>query len=430
MSNTAGDPVAEVRDRSPLLRTAAETYRESTPFEGLVVGVSAPLTPHTGLFLDVLAAGGGEVLATGEAGSTHADVVAWLRERPGVTPLVEAGMSGEELANARRELLAAEPDLVADDGAHLLSLVHDEFPDVAADVRGACEQTTGGITRLRAMDDQDALAFPVYDVNGTPMKQHFDNVHGTAESSLSAITSLTDAMIAGAVAVVAGYGHCGRGIARKLRALGARTVVTEVDPRKALEALADGHDVRPMGEAVADADLVITATGRYRVLKREHVDALADGAVLASIGSAIEIDTAGLAEAAARVEEPRPGVERHQFPDGRSVTLLTGGRVVNLSAPDSAGNPSEVMDTTFAMMARGLADLAAGVDLPPGLHPVPDRLDRAVAREKLAAMGVGIDEVTAEQRAYHEQWAVHDAGAGDGGNGRGHGDGTGTENAE
>jgi adenosylhomocysteinase len=414
MDNDDTGPLAEVRERSPLLRAAADEYRESTPFEGLTLGVSAPLTPHTGLFLDVLATGGAEVLATGEAGSTHADVVAWLRDRPGVTPLADAGTSAADLADARRTLLESEPDLVADDGAHLLSLVHDEFPDIATDVRGACEQTTGGITRLRAMDDQDALAFPVFDVNGTPMKQHFDNVHGTAESSLSAITSLTNVMLAGSVAVVAGYGHCGRGIARKLRALGARTVVTEVDPRNALEALAEGHDVRPMGEAVTDADLVITATGRYRVLRRDHVDDLADGAVVASIGSAIEIDTEALADEAETVEHRHPGVDRYHLPDGRAVTLLTGGRVVNLSAPDSTGNPSEVMDTTFAMMSRGLEALADGVDLAPGLHPVPERIDRAVADEKLDAMGVGIDEVTAEQRAYHEQWEAHDAGTGDG----------------
>ena len=407
MSNDADDPIAAARDRSPLLRSYAEQYGESTPFAGLTVGVSAPLTPHTGLFIDVLASGGAEVVATGEAGSTHGEVVAWLREQPGVTPLADAGMSHEDLVGARRELLEQEPDLLADDGAHLLSIVHDEFPDVAAGVRGACEQTTGGITRLRTMDDQDALAFPVFDVNGTPMKQHFDNVHGTAESSLSAITSLTDAMLAGSVAVVAGYGHCGRGIARKLRALGARTVVTEVDPRKALSALADGHDVQPMAEAVTDAEFVITATGRYRVLRREHLDALADGAVLASIGSAIEIDTGALADEATSVEQRGPGVERYHFPDGRAVTLLTRGQVVNLSAPDSDGNPGEVMDTTFAMMARGLEALAGGVDLPPGLHPVPDDVDRAVAHEKLDTMGVAIDDTTAEQRAYHHEWASH-----------------------
>ncbi|MFT4923508.1 MAG: adenosylhomocysteinase [Haloarculaceae archaeon] len=220
-------------------------------------------------------------------------------------------------------------------------------------------------------------------------------------------------MVAGSVAVIAGYGHCGRGIARKLRALGARTVVTEVDPRKALEALADGHDVQPMGEAVTDAEFVITATGRYRVVGRDHLDSLADGAVVASIGSAIEIDVEALAERATSTEQRAPGVKRYQFPDGRAVTVLTDGKVVNLSAPESSGNPSEVMDTTFAMMVRGLAALADGVDMPPGLHPVPDHIDREVAREKLAAMDVDIDAVTAEQRAYHDQWEAHDAGGRD-----------------
>ncbi len=404
---TDGSPVAGVSDRSPLLCSYAEQYRESKPFEGLVIGVSAPLTPHTGLFADVLATGGGEVLVTGEAGSTHADVVEWLRGRPGVTPLATAGMTADELVETREEVLEAEPDLLADDGAFLLSLVHDQFPEVAQGVRGACEQTTGGITRLQAMDDQGALAFPIYDVNGTPMKQHFDNVHGTAESSLSAMMSLTDALFAGSVAVVAGYGHCGRGIARRLRALGARTVVTEVDPRKALEALADGHEVQPMGEAVADAEFVITATGRYQVLRADHVDALADGAVIASIGSAIEIDVNALAERATSIDQRKPGVERYRFPDGREVTLLTGGRVVNLSAPGSTGNPSEVMDTTFAMMVRGLATFTDGVELEPGLHPVPEHIDREVAHEKLEAMGVAIDGVTEAQRAYHNQWARH-----------------------
>jgi len=415
MSNTADwGPVADVRDRSPLLRRYADQYRESTPFEGLVVGVSAPLTPHTGLFVDALAAGGGEVFVTGEAGSTHADVVEWLRGRSGVTPLATPGMSADELDDTRRELLGENPALIADDGARLLSLIHDEFPDVAASVRGGCEQTTIGITRLEALDGEEGLAFPVYDVNGTPMKQHFDNVHGTAESSLTALTALTNSMIAGSVAVVAGYGHCGRGLAGKLRSLGARTIVTEVDPRKALEALADGHAVEPMGEAVTEADFLLTATGRYRVVNREHIESLADGAVVASIGSPIEIDTEALAGRADSVERRKPGIERYEFPDGRQVTLLTGGRVVNLAAPGSAGNPSEVMDTTFAMMARGLAEMARGVDLEAGLHAVPDSLDREVAEEKLAAMDVEIDEPTGEQRAYHEQWASYDHGADDG----------------
>ncbi|MFC7071544.1 adenosylhomocysteinase [Halovenus rubra] len=412
MSNaTDWGPLGAVRKQSPLLRAAADRYRETTPFENLTVGVSAPMTPHTGLFLDVLATGGAKVLATGEAGSTHAAVVEWLQERPRITPLAATEHSRHERRDARREVLAAEPDLIADDGANLLSLVHDEFPDVAEGLRGACEQTTGGITRLQAMDNQDVLACPVYDVNGTPMKQHFDNVHGTAESSLSAITSLTDTLLAGSVAVVAGYGHCGRGIARKLRALGARTVVTEVDPRKALEALADGHDVRPMAEAVTEAEFVITATGRYQVLRDEHVDALADGTVIASIGSAVEVDREALASHATDSDQPRPGTTRYRFPDGREVTLLTDGKVVNLTAPNSTGNPGEVMDTTFAMMIRGLVALADGVSLEPGLHPVPDDLDRAVAHEKLAAMAVEIDDIPDKQRAFHSEWAFHDSSA-------------------
>jgi adenosylhomocysteinase len=408
MSNgSEPDPVSVARERSPLLRSCAERFRASTPFDGLTVGVSAPLTPHTGLFTDVLAAGGGEVLITGETGTNPA-VVEWMADHEGVTPLSGADATAADLEAARADLLERDPDLLADDGAYLLSRVHDEFPDVAEGVLGACEQTTGGVTRLREMDDDGVLRFPVYDVNGTPMKQHFDNVHGTAESSIAALASLTDAMVAGSRAVVAGYGHCGRGLASKLRALGARTVVTEVDPRKALTALADGHDVAPMGEAVADAEFVLTATGRYRVLAADHLDALADGAVLASVGSGIEIAVDALADRAEAVDEPEPGVERYHLPDGRTVTLLTGGQVVNLAAPDSDGNPGTVMDTTFAMMARGLAELADGSGLPPGLHPVPDRLDREVASEKLAVMDVAIDDPSEAQRAYHRDWATHD----------------------
>lgn len=397
-------PIAGVRDRSPLLRSEAERFRREEPFEGLCIGVSAPLTPHTGLFVDVLATGGADVLAVGEAGSTHPDVVSFLEARAGVTAMAESGMSMDELDERRRALLDREPDLVADDGAQLVRLVHEERPDVAAEIQGACEQTTGGITRLEVMDDNDALAFPVYDVNGTPMKRHFDNVHGTAESSLTALTSLTNAMLAGSSAVVVGYGHCGRGLARKLRALGARTVVTEVDPRNALKALADGHDVAPLVEAAHDADFLLTATGRYHVVTREHIQALPDGAVLASIGSEIEIDTELLDGLADSVAEPRPGVERYTLRDGRELTLLTEGQVVNLSAPGGDGNPSEIMDTTFAMMARGLADLAGRTDMSPGLHPVPDAIDRDVAHQKLEAEGVSIDEPSPEQRAYHDRW--------------------------
>ncbi len=395
------------RDCSPLLRSFATRYRETTPFDGRSIAVSAPLTPHTGLFVETLREGGASVAVTGELGSTHQDVVTELESRDGITTYAHQGMTAEELVEGQRTLLESGPDLIADDGCYLVSRVHDEFPDAATEVIGACEQTTGGVTRLRAMDDTGVLAFPVYNVNNTPMKNHFDNVHGTAESTLTSITSITNTMLAGSVAVVAGYGHCGRGLANKLNSLGARTIVTEIDPRRALEALADGHQVTSMKAAVTDADYLITTTGNYRVVRREHFESIADDVIIASAGSAIEIDVDALTSLAQDVRRPKPGLERYVLPDGRRVNLLTAGQVVNLSAPDSAGNPSDVMDMTFAMMARSLEELANGVELPPGLHPVPDRVDRAVAHEKLEAMGVDIDAVTDEQAAYLDRWERH-----------------------
>ncbi|SDX93781.1 adenosylhomocysteinase [Halopenitus persicus] len=409
--STDADPdvIDRLAERAPLLDRCADRFAERRPFSGRLIGVSAPLTPHTGRFLEVLATGGATVLVAGEAGSTHADVVAALRRRAEITPVTavedevetpseestadEADAPSEEAAleTARHEVIAAEPDLIADDGANLLVPLCRDFPDVAADVSGACEQTTGGITRLRRLAEREPIPFPVYDVNGAPMKQRFDNVHGTAESSIAAITSLTNAMIAGSTAAVIGYGHCGRGIARKLRSLGARTTVTEIDPRKALEAIADGHDVQPAAEAVADAAFVIAATGRANVIGREQLTAMADGAVLASIGSETEIDRDVLSELAADRTRIEPGVERIAFADGRTIRLLTGGRVVNLSAPGSAGNPVDVMDATFALMARGLEAIVDGEPTGTGLEPIPEALDRAVAREKLATMDVTID---------------------------------------
>ncbi|MFA9516682.1 adenosylhomocysteinase [Halopenitus sp. H-Gu1] len=394
------DAVDRVAERAPLLRRCGERFREREPFSGLTIGISAPITPHTGLFVETIAAGdAARVIVTGEAGTTHGDVVERLEDHPRIRPLSRADQDEAALRERRHELVATEPDLVADDGANLLEPLCEEHPAIARGVHGACEQTTGGITRLRALEEREAIPFPIYDVNGAPMKRHFDNVHGTAESSLSAIANLTNAMIAGSRAAVVGYGHCGRGIASKLRSLGARTVVAEVDPRKALRALADGHDVAPATEAVRDASLVITATGRRDVVGREQLEAMADGTVLASIGSEIEIDVDALAKLAVERTRPEAGIERFRLPDGRTIRLLAEGRVVNLAAPGSAGNPIEVMDTTFVLMARSLEALAAGTDLGPGLHSIPERLDREIAHEKLASMDVTIDESVNERRS-------------------------------
>lgn len=386
-------PIDLVRDRSPLLTALAAEYRNGRPLCGTTIAVSAPVTPHTGLFVETLTDAGADVRLSGESGSTHDEVVAALEGNDGVEVFAEEGMDESALRTARRTVLESEPDLIADDGGYLIELVHEAYPDIAAEVLGACEQTTGGIRTVRAIDDGNGLAFPVYDVNGTPVKQRLDNVHGTAESTLSAIASVTNAMIAGSTWAVVGFGRCGRGIARKLHALGARTIVTEIDPRPALDAAVEGHDVRPLNDAVARAKFVLTVTGSADVLGREQFDRMGDRTVLASAGSEREIDTDALAGMAVSVESIAPGIDRYVLEDGRGIDLLAAGEVVNLAAPNRAGNPAEVMDVTFAAMAGGLRELLerAG-ELESGIHPLPDRIDRTIAAEKLRTMGVELDE--------------------------------------
>ncbi|PSP79126.1 adenosylhomocysteinase [Halobacteriales archaeon QS_1_68_20] len=403
------DPLAWSRDFTPVLRSLAEEYGDDQPLDGYTVAVASHLETKTGVFVETLHAAGARLLVSGsEPYSTRGPVVEALSQVDGIETYVEAGMREEAWEAGQHELLEQGPDLILDDGCELIAKVHDEHPEVAREVVGGGEQTTAGIRRLEAMDDEGMLEFPVYGVNDTPMKNHFDNVHGTGESSLSNVMLTTNAMLAGKTVVVAGYGYCGRGIARKARGLGADTVVTEVDPRKALEAVMDGHRVAPMAEAAAEADYVLSATGSRDVVRAEHLDALPDGVILANAGHFdVEIDVDALESAAERVTEPKEGVTRYHLPDGPRVNLLAEGRLINLTGPYSQGHPAEVMDTTFAMMFEAARDLATGDrDLGPGLYQVPDRLDRAVARRKLDDMGVAIDEMTDRQREYYEDWRL------------------------
>jgi len=320
-------------------------------------------------------------------------------------------MTDEEFDEAQHDLLEEEPDFILDDGCELIAKVHAEHPDVAADVIGGGEQTTAGITRLEAMEEEGILQFPVYGVNDTPMKHFFDNVHGTGESSLTNIAITTNAIISGKDVVVCGYGYCGRGIARKARGMGGQTIVTEVDPRKALQAHMDGHRVMDMAEASEVGDLFISATGNREVLRDEHFERMQDGAILANSGHFdVEIDLEALENAAESTSTPKEGVTQYHMPDGRRLNLLAEGRLVNLTGPFSQGHPAEVMDTTFAMMFVAAYDmLVDGPDLEPGLYNIPDRLDRAVAERKLETLGVSIDDMTESQQAYTEEWEHPDS---------------------
>jgi adenosylhomocysteinase len=406
------DPLAWTREYTPVLQSLAEEHGDDRPLDGYTVAVASHLEASTGVLIETLHAAGAEVLFTpSEPKTTHGDVVEALDAVDGIRAFAEEDMTNEEFNEAHHALLEAEPDFILDDGLELITKVHSDHPEVAEQIIGGGEQTTAGIARLESMDEKGMLEFPVYEVNETPMKHCFDNVHGTGESSLTNIAMTTNTMLSGKDVVVAGYGYCGRGIARKARGMGAQTIVTEVDPRKALEAHMDGHRVMSMDEASEVGELFVTSTGTRDVMRREHFEQMQDGAILANAGHFdVEIALDDLDDMAEKVTAPRDGVTTFHLEDGRKLNLLADGRLVNLAGPYSQGHPAEVMDNTFAMMfvaARHL--LTENTDLPPGAYAIPDKLDREIAARKLETLGVSIDELTDSQREYYEDWERADA---------------------
>jgi adenosylhomocysteinase len=406
------DPLTWTRDHTPLLRSFADEFGEERPFDGLKVAVVSHLETKTGVLIETIHAAGAEVLfAPSEPQSTHGDVIQFLDAQDGYEAFAEEGMSDEAFEAAQHRLLEREPDIILDDGCELIAKAHDAHPEIARKVLAGGEQTTAGITRLEAMDREGVLEFPVYGVNDTPMKHFFDNVHGTGESALANVMITTNSLLSGATAVVAGYGYVGRGVARKLRGIGADTVVTEVDPRRALQAHMDGHRVMSMPEAVEEGDIFLTATGSRDVIREEHLTEMDSGTKLANVGHFdVEISLSALDGLAERTSTPTEGVTRYHLPDGRHLDLLSEGRLANLTGPYSKGHPAEVMDMTFAMMFMAAYDLVGRYEeLEPGLYDVPDRIDREVAERKLATLGIDIDGETPEQRQYAEDWRHGDS---------------------
>jgi adenosylhomocysteinase len=412
VSTTDPDPLAWARDYTPVLQSLGDEHEADEPLDGSTVAVATHLEAVSGCLVEALNRAGAEVLFTpSEPQSTHGDVVDYLDAVDGITAYAWEGMTDAEFDEAQHELLAEEPDFLLDDGCELISKCHADHPEVAEQVLGGGEQTTAGITRVEAMEEEGVLQFPVYGVNDTPMKHYFDNVHGTGESSLANISITTNTVITGQQVVVAGYGYCGRGIARKARGMGAQTIVTEVEPRKALQAHMDGHRVMSMAEAAELGDIFITSTGTRDVIRREHFERMNDGAQLANAGHFdVEIDLDGLEAYADEVTEPKEGITRFTTPDGRNLNLLADGRLVNLTGPASEGHPAEIIDTTHAMMFVTADDLLTrDHDLGPGLYAIPDRLDRDVAERKLDTLGIDIDAVTSAQQEYADEWRHEDS---------------------
>lgn len=385
--------------RMPVLRQIREKWRAEKPLAGLRIAACLHVTSETANLVFTLKDGGARVtLCASNPLSTQEDVAAALREE-GIPTYAKRGADERTYFSHIMEALSIEPHFTIDDGADLVFTLHEARPGLLSGVVGGTEETTTGVTRLKQMARRGMLRYPIIAVNDALTKYMFDNRYGTGQSSLDGIIRATNVLLAGKTVVVAGYGWCGRGIARRASGLGARVVVVEADPVRALEAAMDGFWVMTMDEASAVGDVFVTATGNKDVIGPTHYEKMKDGALLANAGHFdVEIDVRSLRRIAASRKEVRPGLEEFRLHDGRSLLLIGEGRLVNLAAAE--GHPAEVMDMSFANQALCIEWLNRNRGLPAGVHPVPVELDRAVASLKLASMGMRVQELSAEQKRY------------------------------
>lgn len=386
-----------------VLAKIREEFREEKPLEGFTVGMALHVEAKTAVLVKTLVEGGAEVKITGcNPMSTQDDVAEALREM-GISCYAKRGMCVEEYYDALRRVARAKPDIVIDDGADLIFLLHGEMKEYASNVKGASEETTTGVIRLRAMEREGVLLFPVIAVNDAYTKYLFDNRYGTGQSTIDGILRATNMLIAGKNVVVAGYGWCGRGIAMRARGMGASVIVTEVDEIRALEAVMDGFRVMTMDDAAAIGDIFITATGNRDVIRKEHIEKMKDGVILANAGHFnIEIDVSALESMSKSRRDVRKYVTEYDLGNKR-VYLLADGRLVNLVAAD--GHPIEVMDMSFSNQALAAKYIAENWEkLENRIYNMPDELDRKVAKMKLEAMGIKIDNLTEEQVRYLSDW--------------------------
>lgn len=389
-----------VERNMPVLRGIGEDFAKTRPFEGLKVALSVHLEAKTAYLCRVMEMGGAEMYVTGSNPlSTQDDVAAALASR-GMQVFARYGCTMEEYESCLCSVLEAGPNIIIDDGGDLVHLIHTKYTDLIPKVIGGCEETTTGIHRLRAMARAGTLRFPMVMVNDADCKHMFDNRYGTGQSVWDGIMRTTNLIVAGKVVVVSGYGWCGKGVSLRAKGLGAKVVVTETDPVRALEAVMDGFQVMPMAEAARLGDMFITVTGCSGVITAEHFESMKDGAILTNAGHFdVEVDMAGLNALAVEKYEARHNIQGYVLPNGKTLFTIAEGRLVNLAAGD--GHPAEIMDMSFAIQALSAEYLAKHrTELVPGVISVPRELDEAVARRKLRAMGVSIDSLSAEQEEY------------------------------
>lgn len=393
-----------VQKHMPVLETIKKHFKKEKPFEGLTIGSCLHLEPKTINLGLTLQAGGAEVAMTGcNPLSTQDDATA-AGASLGLNMYGWREQTNEEYYQTINMVLDHEPDIIIDDGADMIFLLHKDRKDVLRNMKGACEETTTGIHRLKSMHADGALKFPVIAVNDAYTKYLFDNRYGTGQSTFDSIMGSTNILIAGKTVVVCGYGWCGRGIAMRANGLGANVIVTEIDPIRALEARMDGFRVRTVREAVKHADILITATGNIDIVSGDDFKVMKGGCIMANSGHFnVEINREDLDQMAVGQKKVKPDIEEFVLADGRKIYLLAEGRLVNLAGERGQGHPAEIMDLSFAMQALSAQQLVE-TQMEVGVHKPHDETDMYVARLKLDAMGIEIDDLTERQKEYLEGW--------------------------
>ncbi len=393
-----------VKSNMPILRSIEEEFLRDKPFTGLKVALSIHLEAKTAYLCRVLAAGGAEMYITGSNPLSTQDDVAAALVKGGLNVYAWYGATDEEYKRHISRVVEIGPNIIIDDGGDLVSLIHNEYPQLLGKVLGGCEETTTGIIRLKSMARDGSLKFPMVLVNNADCKHLFDNRYGTGQSVWDGINRTTNLIVAGKNVVVAGYGWCGKGVAKRAEGLGASVIVTEIDPVKAIEAVMDGYKVMKMRDAAKLGDFFVTVTGCSGVISKEDFLNMKDGVILCNAGHFnVEVDMACLEEMAVSVKERRANINGYTLENGNTLNVIAEGRLVNLAAGD--GHPAEIMDMSFAIQALSARYIAENKDsLKAGTVDVPEDIDKRVAAMKLAAWGIEIDALTPEQEKYLSSW--------------------------
>ncbi len=395
-----------VRKNMPLLNGIEEDFKRTRPFEGLRIALSIHLEAKTAYLCKVLAAGGAKMYITGSNPLSTQDDVAAELVKCGLNVYAWYNATTEEYNSHIEKVILSEPNIIIDDGGDLVNLIHEKYPELIGNVIGGCEETTTGIIRLKAMEKNNLLKFPMIAVNNARCKYLFDNRYGTGQSVWDGINRTTNLIVAGKKVVICGYGWCGKGVAMRAKGLGADVIITEIDPVKAIEAVMDGFNVMPMEEAAKIGDVFITVTGCKSVITWEHMQSMKDGAILCNAGHFnVEIEVDRLIKNAKNSRKEKHNIVGYQMDNNNWIYLLAEGRLVNLAAGD--GHPAEIMDMSFAIQALSAEYLVKNKgSLNNNVIAVPEEIDYTVAKRKLSHWNVNIDTLTEDQEKYLSGWKV------------------------